>query len=86
MIIMQPQHLPSLKKILIQISSSPPLIFDPLQDPQLEINELNNNEFIVNWVIQRPLVRTEVTLSIQSEIISEEHSLIINPETYIQTE
>ena len=84
--IMQPPHLPSLKNIVIQISSSPPLTFDPLQDPQLEIDEVNNNEFIVNWVIQRPLVRTEVILSIQSKIISEEHSLIINPETYTQTE
>ncbi|UCG90724.1 MAG: hypothetical protein JSU57_03055 [Candidatus Heimdallarchaeota archaeon] len=80
MIIMQPPHLPSLRNILIQISSSPPVIFDPLQDPQLEIEELNNNKFIVNWVIQRPLRKTEVTLSIQSKIISEEHSLIINPE------
>ncbi len=84
--IMQPSHLPSLKNILIQVSSSPPIIFDPLQDPKLEILEINGNEFIVNWVIRRPLVRTEVTLSIQSEIISEEHTLIINPENYTQTE
>ncbi|MFX1284360.1 MAG: hypothetical protein ACFFB5_11930 [Promethearchaeota archaeon] len=84
--ITQPPHLPSLKNLSIQISSSPPLIFDPLQDPQLEIDEVNNNELIVNWVIQRPLIKTEVTLSIQSRIISEEHNLIINPETYTQTE
>ncbi|MHA2244026.1 MAG: hypothetical protein ACXADY_03580 [Candidatus Hodarchaeales archaeon] len=84
--ITQPSQLPSLKNILIQVSGSPPIIFDPLQDPNLEIYEITDNEFIVNWVIRRPLVRTEVTFSIQSEIISEEHTLIINPENYTQTE
>ena len=79
---MQPRHLPSLENLLIQISGNPPLVFDPLQDSQLEISDLDNNNFIVNWVIQRPIERTDVKLSIQCEIISEEHSLIINPETY----
>ncbi len=84
--IMQPPHLPSLKNLLIQISGVPPLNFEPLQDPKLEIPELNSNDIIVNWVIQKPSVRTKVTLSIQSGNISEEHSLIIDPERYTEME
>lgn len=81
----QPLHLPPLKNLLIQISGNPQLIFDPLQDQKLKIAELNNNDFIINWVIRKPITKTEVTLSIQSDIISEEYSLILNPETFTQT-
>lgn len=81
----QPLHLPPLKNLLIQISGNPQLIFDPLQDPRLEIAELNNNDFIVNWVIRKPTTKTEVTLSIQSDNISEEYSLILSPETFTRT-
>ena len=81
----QPRQLPPLKNLLIQISGNPQLVFDPLQDPKLKIAELNDSEFIINWVIRRPITKTEVTLSIQNDIISEEYSLILNPETFTQT-
>ncbi|MFX0122008.1 MAG: hypothetical protein ACFFAE_00075 [Candidatus Hodarchaeota archaeon] len=81
----QPLHLPPLKNILIEISGNPQLIFEPLQDPRLEITELNNSDFIINWVIRRPKTITEVTLSIQNDIISEEYRLILDPETFTQT-
>jgi hypothetical protein len=77
----QPLNLPPLKNLIIQISGDPQLVFDPLQDPKLEITELDENHFILNWVIQKPKIKTEVTLSIQNDIISEEYTLILNPET-----
>ncbi|MFX0015132.1 MAG: hypothetical protein ACFFB2_10045 [Promethearchaeota archaeon] len=77
--ITQPPHLPPLKNLIIQISSSPQLTFDPLQDPRLEITELDGNDLIINWVIQRPEARTEVTISIQSKTLFEEYTLIICP-------
>ena len=77
----QPLKLPPLKNLIIQISGDPQLIFDPLQDSKLEITELDENHFILNWVIQKPKIKTEVTLSIQNDIISEEYTLILNPET-----
>ncbi|UCG93641.1 MAG: hypothetical protein JSW13_04050 [Candidatus Aerophobus sp.] len=78
----QPLQLPPLKNLLIQISGNPQLIFDPLQDPILRIAELDNNDFIINWVIRKPIIKTEVTLSIQNDIISEEYHLVLNPETF----
>ncbi|UCG02297.1 MAG: hypothetical protein JSW11_22245 [Candidatus Heimdallarchaeota archaeon] len=81
----QPLHLPPLKNILIEISADPQLIFDPLQDPKLNIAELNNSDYIINWVIRKPKTKTEVTLSIQNDIISEKHCLHINPKTFPQT-
>ncbi|MFX1536705.1 MAG: hypothetical protein ACFFDI_21010 [Promethearchaeota archaeon] len=75
----QPLHHPHLENLLIQISGNPQLIFDPLQDPNLKIAELDDNYYIINWVIQKPITKTEVTLSIQNDIISEEYTLILNP-------
>jgi len=77
----QPLDLPPLKNLLIQISGKPQLIFEPLQDPKLKIAELADNDLIINWVIQRPNTKTEITLTIQNDIISEEYNLILNPET-----
>ena len=78
----QPKNLPPLRDLLITISAYPELTFDPLQDPQLEISELNDSNFIVSWVIRKPPVRTEVLFSLQSNAISEEQTLIIKPEAY----
>ncbi|MFX1516089.1 MAG: hypothetical protein ACFFC6_07265 [Promethearchaeota archaeon] len=79
--LIQPLDLPPLKNLLIQISGKPPLIFDPPQDPKLKIAELADNELIINWVIQKPKTKTEVILSIQNNEISEEYTLILDPET-----
>ncbi|MFW9904868.1 MAG: hypothetical protein ACFFFH_11090 [Candidatus Thorarchaeota archaeon] len=79
----QPLNLLPLRNLLIQISGDPQLVFDPLQDPKLEIAELDENNFIINWVIQKPKIKTEVTLSIQNDVISEEYTLLLNPETSI---
>jgi len=81
----QPLNLPPLKNLLIQISGKPQLTFDPLQDHKLKIAELADNDLIINWVIQRPKIKTEVTLTIQNDIISEEYNLILNPETSTMT-
>lgn len=81
----QPPDLPPLKNLLISISGDPELYFEPFQDPQLEIPELNNNDFIISWVIRKPLVKTKIIFWLQSNAISEEQDLIINPETYIDT-
>ena len=81
----QPPNLPPLENLIIRISGEPELNFDPLQDPQAEIPEINDNNFIINWIIRKPSVRTEVIFSIQNDTISEEQILIINPETYTKT-
>ncbi|UCE12438.1 MAG: hypothetical protein JSV04_09595 [Candidatus Heimdallarchaeota archaeon] len=78
--LIQPPHLSNLKNITIRISGNPPLKFSPLQAPELQIPALNDNEVIVNWIIQKPVVKTEVILSIHCDIISEEYSLFINLE------
>ncbi len=81
----QPPNLPPLENLLVTISSESELNFEPFQDPQLEIPELNDNNFIINWVIRKPSVKTEVIVSLQSNAISEEQILIINPETYTES-
>jgi hypothetical protein len=74
----QPSQLPPLEKLVFQISGIPKLEFDPPQIPQLEIPKLNGNNFIINWVIKKPLVRTKITLSVQNTSLSEEHFLVID--------
>lgn len=81
----QPPNLPPLENLLIMISGEPELNFDPFQDPQLEIPELDDNNFIISWIIRKPSVKTEVVFSLQSNAISEEQILVINPETYTET-
>lgn len=78
--LVQPPHLSTLKDIKIRISGNPPLEFSPLQNPELQIPALNDNEVIVNWIIQKPLLKTEIVLCIHCDIISEEHTLFIDPE------
>lgn len=81
-LITQPQQSPDLTELVIQISTDPPVIFEPLQDQKLTISHLSDNEFIVNWVIKKPIIQTEIILKIQNQEISEDHHININPDDF----
>ncbi len=76
--ISQPSTLPSLKNLTFKIIGLPNIEFDPLQEPSIEIPELNSNDFILNWIIRKPSCNTKIILSVQNELVSEEYHLNIN--------
>jgi len=78
--ITQPLQLPPLEKLIFRISGNPQIEFDPPQLPQIDIPTLNGNKIIINWVIRRPKVKTEILLSIHTSELSEEHMLLVNPQ------
>ncbi|MFX0185973.1 MAG: hypothetical protein ACFE95_23045 [Candidatus Hodarchaeota archaeon] len=75
----QPSQLPHLEKLIFRISGIPKLEFDPPQIPQIEIPNLNGNNFMINWVIKKPLVKTKIKLSVQNPLLSEEYFLFFDP-------
>ncbi len=83
-LITQPHQYPELTtELVIQISTDPSVIFEPLQDQKVTILNLSDNDFIVNWVIKKPIIQTEILLKILNQEISEEHSIRINPDDFI---
>lgn len=77
--ITQPLQFPPLEKLIFRISGNPQIEFDPPQLPQIDIPMLDGNKMIINWVIRKPKVRTEILLSIETSELNEEHTLLINP-------
>lgn len=83
-LITQPHQYPELTtELVIHISTDPSVIFEPLQDRKVTISHLSDNDFIVNWVIKKPIIQTEILLRILNQEISEEHSIHINPNDFV---
>ena len=78
-VIIQPEKLPSLEKILFKISADPELIFEPNQSSIIEIPSLENNKIIVNWVVAKPNEETEISLTLSCPIIEETQKIVFNP-------
>jgi hypothetical protein len=77
--IFQPKELPPLKEIKFTILSIPEVIFEPKQSSTIEIPELDNNKIIVNWIIARPLEKTEICLSLACPILEETQKIVFIP-------
>ena len=77
--IVQPKELPSLKKIHFEISGNPELIFNPKQSSIIDIPALEDNKIILNWIITKPKVKTEIFLSLSSTSIEERQTIVFNP-------
>lgn len=79
--ISQPPKIPPLKNLIFKILAQPSIKFIPPQEPIIKLPKLDENEFIINWIIQKPLETTEIVLSVQNKNVSEKHSLIIHPKS-----
>jgi hypothetical protein len=77
--ISQPKNYPPLENINFTIAGEPNLIFEPPQKPMIEIEALNGNEIIINWVIIKPKAFTEITLKLESPTIKETQTIVVNP-------
>jgi hypothetical protein len=78
-IINQPESLPPLKELTVEILAFPKVEFEPDQSSKFKIPALEDNEIILNWVIKKPKVLTEINLIVKSLSFQETQTIVIKP-------
>ncbi len=77
--ISQPKNCDPLREIKFEISGIPKLIFEPEQNPIIELPTLEGNTVILNWVIKSPKVTTELCLTMRSSTLRETQKITLTP-------
>ncbi len=77
--ISQPKNCESLRELKFTISGNPELVFEPDQNPVIELPTLEGNTVILNWVIKQPEILTKVHLSMTSSTLKESQKITVTP-------
>ncbi|MHA1993334.1 MAG: hypothetical protein ACW97Z_02215 [Candidatus Hodarchaeales archaeon] len=77
--ISQPKNCGVLRQLKFEISGTPNLVFEPEQNPIIELPTLEGNIVILNWVIKQPEVTTKISLSMESSTIKETQKITLTP-------
>jgi hypothetical protein len=77
--ISQPKNCEPLQDMRFEITGTPKLIFEPDQNPIIELSTLEGNTVILNWVIKPPKVTTEICLTMSSSTLRETQKISLTP-------
>ena len=77
--ISQPKNCEPLREMKFEISGVPNLLFEPEQNPIIELPTLEGNTVILNWVIKSPEVTTEICLTMSSSTLRETQKITLTP-------